>query len=54
MATKLDSLLKHQGRQQAKVSMLGVDVGSLYFNKKIVHAQNEHFYIANDYPFILD
>ncbi len=53
-APKLDSLLKHQGRQKAKVSMFGVDVGSFCFNKKFVHAQNECLYITNDHPFILD
>jgi len=28
LVAKFDSLLKHQGRQKAKVSMLGVDAGS--------------------------
>jgi hypothetical protein len=54
MVAKLNSLLKHQGHQKAKVLMLGVDARSLYFNKKIVHAQNERLYIVNDHPFILD
>ncbi len=53
-APKLDSLLKHQGRQKAKVLMLGVNVRSFCFNKKIAHAQNEYLYITNDHPFILD
>jgi hypothetical protein len=35
---KLDSLFKHQGHQKAKVSMLGVDARSFYFNKNYVHA----------------
>jgi len=54
LVAKLDNLLKHQGCQKTKVSMLGVDAKSLYFNKNYVHVQNERFYIANDRPFILD
>jgi hypothetical protein len=34
--------------------MHGVDALSFYFNNKIVHAQNEHLYIANDHPSILE
>jgi CMP-N-acetylneuraminic acid synthetase len=51
---KLDSLLKHQGHRKAKMSMPNVDVGSFYFNKKKLHAQNECFYTTNDHPSILD
>ncbi len=32
---KLDSLLKHQGRRKAKVSMLGVDLRSFCFTKNL-------------------
>jgi hypothetical protein len=38
MATKLDSLFKHQGHRKAKVPMPGVDARSFYFNKNYVHA----------------
>ncbi len=54
MVAKLDSLLKHQGCQKAKMSMLSVDARSLYFNKKIGHVHNERLYITNGHPSILD
>jgi hypothetical protein len=34
--------------------MFVVNAKSFYFNKKIVLAQNEHLYTANDRPSILD
>jgi hypothetical protein len=34
--------------------MLDVDVGTFYFNKNSIHAKNEHCYIINDKPSILD
>jgi hypothetical protein len=37
MATKLDSLFKHQGHRKAKVPMPSVDARSFYFNKKIMY-----------------
>ncbi len=40
-APKLNSLQKFFGHHKAKVSILGVDVGSYYMNKNFVHAKNE-------------
>jgi hypothetical protein len=40
-APKLDSLLKHVGCRKAMVFMLGVDASSHYFNKNLVHGNNE-------------
>jgi len=54
LATKLDSLLKHQSCQKTEVLMPSVDARSLYFNKTKLHAHNECLYIANDHPSILD
>jgi hypothetical protein len=48
LAPKLDSLLKHVGCWKAKFLMPSVDVGSHNFNKKFVHAKNEHeFFVVN-------
>jgi hypothetical protein len=54
LAPKLDNLFKHVGCQKAKFSMLGVDVGSHYFNKNSVHVKNECEYSTTSQPFILD
>jgi hypothetical protein len=53
LATKLDSLLKHQGHQKAKILMPIVDAKSFYSNKNYVHVQNERLYTNNDRPSIL-
>jgi hypothetical protein len=48
LTPKLDSLLKHVGCWKAKFLMPSVDVNSHYFNKKLVHAKNEHeFFVVN-------
>lgn len=41
LAPKLDSLFKHVAHWKAKVYMLGVDYGSHYFNKNLMHAKKE-------------
>lgn len=41
LAPKLNSLQKLFGHHKAKVSIIGVDVGSYYVNKFFVHAKNE-------------
>jgi hypothetical protein len=33
---KFDGILRHQGCHKVKVSMPNVDVGTFYFNKKII------------------
>jgi len=50
LVTKLDSLLKHQGHQKAKVLMQDHSTST----KKKLHAQNKHLYTTNDCPSILD
>ncbi len=41
LAPKLDNLLKQQGCWKAKVSIPNVDVGTFYFDKNLMHVQNE-------------
>lgn len=53
LAPKLDSLLKHVNCYKCKVSMPNVDTSFYYYNKNLVHANNEHVYIAHDQPFVL-
>jgi hypothetical protein len=36
------------------VVILGVDVGSYFMNKNLMHFSNEWFYIVGDMPSILD
>jgi hypothetical protein len=36
------------------VLISSINVGSYYFNKNSMHMKNEHVYIANSPPFILD
>jgi hypothetical protein len=54
LAPKLDSLLKHVGAWKAKVSMLGVDYGSHYFNKNLMHAKNRHEFFIVKHLSMLD
>ncbi len=54
LAPKLDSLLKHTRCRKAKSFMLGVDVGSHYFNKNLMHVKNECEFSTTNQPFILD
>jgi len=53
-ALKLDSLLKHEGCNKTKVSMLGVDAKSTFFNKDFIHAKNECCYTNTNCPSIVD
>jgi hypothetical protein len=50
----LDSLLKHVGCPKGMVFMLGVDVSSHYFNKNLVHGNNECDFFVVKYLSILD
>jgi hypothetical protein len=54
LAPKLDSLLKHVNCYKCKVSMPNVDTSFYYYNKNLVHANNEHVYIAHDRPIVLE
>ncbi len=54
LAPKLDSLLKHENCYKCKVSMPNVDTSFYYYNKKLIHAKNEHAYVAHDQPFVLE
>ncbi len=54
LAPKLDSLFKHTRCWKDKFFMLGVDVGSHYFNKNLVHVKNECEFSTTSQPSILD
>jgi hypothetical protein len=34
--------------------MPNVDTSFYYYNKKLIHAKNEHAYVAHDQPFVLE